>query len=122
MSNTDLNFYIRDDGIMVFKFYALHRAAADQFAKVVQSGMQNVPPKLRIVYDFSMAPPPTPYFNKIQSTLYNEFPHPDDEKSAYVTGTAHNEVWVRIVRGYITPKDTHRIFTEFDAAIAWLQD
>jgi hypothetical protein len=116
--------YRCDDGIMVFEFLAMNRAVADAFAKVVRVGAGSVPSKLRVIYDFSLASPPTPYFLQIQAKLYNEFPHPADEKSAYVVGTSSitNEVWVRILRSRLTAADTMRIFTSVEDALVWLAD
>jgi hypothetical protein len=116
----DINFYTRDDGIIVFEFYTMDKSAADHFAAIIKASAANVPEKLRVLYDFQHSPPPTRYFLKIQSELYNEFPHPDDEKSAYVTGVWNNEVWIRIVRSYIVPHDVMKVFRSQDDAIVWL--
>ncbi|MEQ8672154.1 MAG: hypothetical protein RLP44_21120 [Aggregatilineales bacterium] len=110
----------RDDGILVFEFYAMHKKAADEFAAIVRAGMNSVPEKLRVIYDFSQSPSPTPYFLTLQGKLYNEYPHPADEKSAYVTGIDNNEVWVRIVRKYLVAKDIMKVFTMREDAIKWL--
>jgi len=115
-----IQFYMRDDGIMVFEFHAMDRKSADLFVKIVMGGADNVPDKLRLLYDFSQSPPPTPYFTKIQGKLYNDFPHPPDEKSAYVTSPINNSVWVRILRSQIRAKDTMRTFETQEDAIAWL--
>jgi len=116
----NIKFYIRDDGIIVFQFLAMHRQAADDFGRIIKASMKNVPDKLRVLYDFSQSPPPTRYFLQIQGELYDSFPHPEDERTAYVTGTSNNEVWVRIARTYFTAKDTMRVFVNEDEAIAWL--
>jgi len=116
----NIRFYIRADGIIVFEFYASHRQAAEDFKQIISASMKNVPNKVRVLYDFSQAPPPTRYFLQVQGELYDNFPHPPDERSAYVTGNTNNEVWVRIGRSYLTPRDTMRIFVTQDEAIAWL--
>ncbi|MGB7337886.1 MAG: hypothetical protein WBC91_03260 [Phototrophicaceae bacterium] len=115
-----LKFYQRDDGILVFEFFVLHKPAADLFERIVLAGMDNQPQKIRVMYDFSQSPPPTPYFLKIQGKLYNDFPHPPDEKSAYVTNRQTSDVWVNIIRSYLTAKDVMRTFISQDAAIQWL--
>ncbi len=115
-----VRFYAREDGILVFEFSAMDRQAADEFAKFVRAGANNVPEKLRVLYDFTQSLPPTRYFLKFQSQLYNTFPHPQDEKSAYVTGVWNNEVWIRIIRSYLVSQDTTKIFKSKDEALIWL--
>lgn len=116
--------YRREDDILVFEFLAMNRPVADAFAKVVRLGASNVPTKLRVIYDFSLATPPTTYFLQVQGKLYTEFPHPKDEKSAYVVGSHNitNEVWVRILRSHFIATDTMRIFTDIKEALIWLKD
>ncbi|GEM_PF-3295423 len=119
-SQQPINFYVRDDGITVFEFHSMERRSADLFAKIITASAENVPDKLRVLYDFSQSPPPTPYFTKIQADLYNNFPHPPDEKSAYVTSALNSAVWVQIVRSYINAKDTMKTFSTQEDAIVWL--
>lgn len=119
-SQQPINFYIRDDGIRVFEFFSMERTSADLFAKIVNTGAEHVPKKLRLLYDFSHSPPPTPYFLRIQADLYNTFPHPPDEKSAYVTSATNSAIWVEIVRSYHDSRDVMKIFENQNDAIAWL--
>lgn len=121
--SSPIKFYQRDDGIIVFEFKALHKPAADLFRNIVLAGVDTDRKKLRVIYDFSKSPPPTPYFLQIQAKVYNEYPHPEDSKSAYVTNVATDSVWVKIVRGYVNgDKDVAKAFTSQDNAIAWLLD
>jgi len=118
-----INFYFTDDNIMVFEFFKMDRKCGDLFAKIVRSGHDNVPDKARVLYDFQNAELPSPYFISIQGTVYNEFPHPDDEKSAYITGSNNNEIWVQILRDrFDSEHDRMRIFKDRESAMEWLRD
>jgi hypothetical protein len=118
-----LHFYVREDGIMVFEFKKLERKAADLFVKITSAGADQISDRLRMLYDVSKAEFPTPYFVKVQGKIYNEFPHPEDEKSAYVTGPNNNSVWIWILRNqFLHTKDTMRVFTSQEEAIKWLNE
>lgn len=119
-SQPPIKFHIRDDKIIVFEFFAMDHHAGELFRKLVRTDAENVPDKLRVIYDFSQSPAPTPEFIRIQADLYNTFPHPPDEKSAYVTGEDNSEDWVRIVRSYFDARDTMEIFTTREEAVTWL--
>ena len=115
-----VNVITREDGIVLFEFFSMDKPAADQFTRIVEAAHGNVPPKLRVIYDFSKSPPPTMYFLRIQAELYGAYPHPGDEKSAYVAGPWSNAVWIRIIRGHLVSKDVMKIFKTRDEAVAWL--
>lgn len=117
-----INFYETHDGIFVFECFKLDREGADLFSKIVRAGHENPPENMRVLYDFSRAELPTPYFITLQGLLYNEFPHPTDEKSAYIVGDKHNKIWVDILRTRIIPQDKMKIFNNRENALAWLRE
>jgi len=111
-------------GIIVYTLSDFSRQTIEAWGNYVLSNKDNLPNRIRVLYDLRQCGMATNFVLQYQDRVLDQLSLPEDTRSAYLVGSDHfQKLWTRhIQRGVKGKIASLRTFTDYDRAVAWLNE
>jgi len=119
-----LHIEVISPGIVVFTFPDFKRATVEQWGEYILSMKDNLPNRIRGLYDFRQCQMATRFTLEYQNQIVGQLDLPDDTRSAYLLNSdTILHMWTRLIQENIeTPLVQVQTFTDYDDAVMWLSE
>lgn len=109
-------------GIIAYTLSDFSRKTIEAWGNYVLSNKDNLPDRIRVLYDLRQCGMATNFVLEYQDRILAQVNLPDDTRSAYLVGSDHfQQLWTRhIQRGVKSDLAKLKTFTNYEAAVAWL--
>lgn len=111
-------------GIIVYTLSDFSRPTIEAWGEYVLSNKENLPDRIRVLYDLRQCGMATKFVLEYQERVLVQLDLPTDTRSAYLVGSDYfQQIWTRLIQQNIkTGLAQLKTFTDYDTAIAWLNE